>query len=196
LASTSVGRGAAVVGRAGNAALAPARSMGTRIGTAARGTMGRNQAGTTGNAALRNTARGAARVRKVHTGDYTYDDLGPLGPNLEGTLGVTDSVTGNIRINSQLPQDMFDATLRHELVHQRIVRGPISGPISRALYSRSAIWTYGEEALAESVGSRSLSAGLRHPVVNGYICRSQVGFDAVVLGGGGVIGYRIYEAEQ
>lgn len=88
---------------------------------------------------------------------------------------------------------MVDSTLRHELVHQWTVRNPVLGPVSRFLYNRSAMWTYSEEAVAETQGSGSLAQGLMHPIVNPYLTPSMFAFDAAVIGGGAAAGYGIYE---
>lgn len=113
--------------------------------------------------------------------------MGDLEP---GVLGSTNSRTGDITISSSIAGDLFEETLRHELVHQRIVRGPFSGPISRAFYDRSAMWTFGEEALAEGLATRSFRNGLRFPVAEGYVTPGMVAFDAAVLG---AAGYGAYE---
>jgi len=122
--------------------------------------------------------------RRVNNGDYTIGDLDP------GVLGSTNARTGEITISSSVSGDLFEETLRHEIVHQRIVRGAVSGPVCRGLYNRSALWTFGEEALAEGIATRSARNGLRFPVAEGYITPGMVAFDA---GAFGAAGYGVYE---
>jgi hypothetical protein len=113
-----------------------------------------------------------------------------------GYLGETHPVTGNITVSESLSGEQLAETIRHEAVHQRIVRGPISGPVSRFLYNRSALWTFGEEAMAEAAATGSVRAGLGFPIANGYITAGMVGFDGVVAGGAGAGGYGVYRATR
>jgi len=52
------------------------------------------------------------------------------------------------------------------------------------------MWTFGEEALAEGLATRSFRNGLRFPVAEGYVTPGMVAFDAAVLG---AAGYGAYE---
>src|SRR5258706_5140954 len=137
--------GGATFGRIGELGGSIGRGLG-RIGDAVGGFAGRvGRAIEPAGARARSLEEGVGEVgalerasagRSARLSKYTIEDLGP------NILGATDPVTGKITLSSRLPAGLVDSTLRHELVHQRVVRNAILGPVSRLLYNRSAIWTY------------------------------------------------------
>lgn len=88
-------------------------------------------------------------------------------------LGETDKF-GNIIIRPGLTGDLLEETVRHEGVHRFLSPRPTSflGE-ARANFGQAAYWNsnflrYTEEAIAETIGSRNLWQGLKHPFHPGY----------------------------
>jgi hypothetical protein len=121
--------------------------------------------------------------------DFSYGDLPAKW------LGATDKF-GNITIQRGLTGRVFEETLRHETVHSVISRalGSLSGA-RMWLYGKSALYRYGEEALAEGYAVRSIRQGLAF--AKGYVTPMRLGLE---LGGLGVFtggaAYGIYEGSQ
>jgi len=99
-------------------------------------------------------------------------------------LGATDKF-GNITIKPGLSGKDLIETVRHEGVHRFF--SPKSGPlmelranIGMEAYGRSNLVRYAEEAIAETIGSGSLTKGLTFPL-QGYNI-SKVGLTAETAG--------------
>ncbi len=135
-------------------------------------------------------------LSRQHFGEAnTYDTHGILPP---GSLGGTDKLTGQILIQPGLTgQDLIE-TVRHEAIHHWLVPTSFPGahPLARlhaAVFDHSSIWTYLEEAAAETFATRSFAQGLAFPKTEGYVTiRQLVGEGAIILGtAGGAVGAAI-----
>ena len=143
-----------------------------------------------GKGLINDTAGGALRNRKV---PWQYG-------NTNGALGITDKY-GNITIQPGLRGQVLKETVRHEAVHRFL--SPRSGPflelranIGAWAYHKSHLVQYIEEAIAETVGTRSLTHGLLFPFRGGYdisIARvfAEGGAYIFIVGGSSFIVYSI-----
>jgi hypothetical protein len=123
-----------------------------------------------------------------------------FGATKRGGLGGADAL-GNITIKAGLVGKDLLETLLHEGVHQFFSpRGflvNVRAKIGMWGYRNSHLIKYMEEAMAETVGTGSLRAGLAFPVTHGYVTTPRVVVEALVyLGivGGGA--YATYSAVQ
>lgn len=111
--------------------------------------------------------------------------LASAGELPAGAVGATTS-DGLILIRRGLSEAARRVTLRHELVHRFFT--PLgTGAIARArqafgqmAYNRSGLITFIEEAVAEGYAQRSVIAGLRYPIQEGYVSASRVAVEAVL----------------
>jgi hypothetical protein len=135
-------------------------------------------------------AGGALGARAANGPGRPYQTAN-LGPR---TLGETDW-GGNITVNQGLsPQDLAE-TLRHETIHAALTPpGPLQNLRAQA-YSNSHLYRYGEEAIAESYATGSVTHGLKFPLTNGYVTPGRLGLEAA--GAGTVVGgaaFGVHEA--
>jgi hypothetical protein len=118
---------------------------------------------------------------------------GNLPPDL---FGVTDRL-GRITITRGLSKFDFEETLRHETVHSVLTPSRAGlAKITNALYAKSHLWRYAEEAAAETYGTLSLVKGLSFPLTSGGYGLNplRIGGEALGLGGAGLGGYVLVES--
>lgn len=114
-------------------------------------------------------------------------------------VGETDLRTGVITITRGLSRKDFEETLRHEMVHSFLTpKNPFLISARIWLYVNSDLWRYSEEAAAETFATRSLSQGLKFPIVQDYgLTPWQSGAELAGLGAAaGGTAYGLYQASQ
>ena len=118
--------------------------------------------------------------------------------------GQTDLWTGRARIARGMSAKETGRTIRHEWVHHALT--PTWAPKAvrgRAIafragqYRKGGLWTYAEEAAAETVGTFNPLRGLAYPVkAGGYLKGGAIARDLLYLGGttgAGYAGYKLLE---
>lgn len=58
-----------------------------------------------------------------------------------------------------------------------------------ALYGRSGLYRYAEEALAEGYATRSIVQGMQFPIAEGYVSIPRLMFEGGAVAGVGYLGY-------